>query len=100
MANKMDTRKSKNVLFLDYIVDGKSQARKIFLQRKLKYHITGKSKIKGYSNRRLVAVSFFEEDNDLFEACIEQLRAEAPQDGLTVERVMQEKDVLLAGVAR
>lgn len=99
MANKKDTRKSKNVLILDYIVDGKSQALKIFMQRKLKSRFTGQGKIKGYPNRRLVAVSFLEEDNDLFEACMEQLLAEAPQDGLTVERVMQEKDVLLTGVA-
>lgn len=104
MAKKNNTRERMNVWFLDYLVDGKSRAEEIFRQRKLKRRISGRNGIKGYPNRRLVSITFWEEDDDLFESCLKQLWEEAPQevreDGLTVERVLHENLVMPSWVTR
>lgn len=95
-------RKRTYVWFMDYLVDGKSHAEEIFCKYKLKHWISVRNGVKGYPNRRMVYIAFWEEDNELFKECLEQLRAEAPQevleDGLTVERVLHEKLLILSGL--
>lgn len=102
MAN--NTRERMYVYFLDYTVDGKSRAEAIFRQRKLKRRISGRNGIKGYPNRRLVSIAFWEEDSVLFDECLKQLWEEAPQevreDGLTVDRVLHENLVVPNWVTR
>ena len=85
-------------MFLDYLVDGKSRAEAIFRQQKLKRRIRERHGIKGYPNRRLVLITFWDEDNDLFESCLKQLWEEAPQkvreDGLALSRFLDEDLVI------
>lgn len=88
----------RDFLFLDYLIDGKSHAEKIFRRRKLKYRIRWRTGIKGYPNRHLVLVNFSEKDSDLFESCFEQLCEDTPkevlEDGLTLQFVMREHLVM------
>lgn len=101
MASNND-RKRMHVYFIDYIVDGKSCAEAIFRQRKLKRRISERHGIKGFPNRRLVSMTLWEEDKDLFKECMDQLAAEAPlevlEDGLSVERVLHDNLIVLSPV--
>lgn len=92
--------KRMRVYFLDYNVDGKSTAAKIFRQKKLSSRRTLKKyPLKGNSQRVLVEMTIKNADYDLFVDCIRELIATAPQpireSDLTVEQVLHKNLLLL-----
>lgn len=84
---------------LDYVVEGKSILEEAFRQRKLKRRVTARREIKGYPNHRFISFMVFGDDQmKVLDLCWKDYINNAPQeafeDGLTVQKVMNDNLVV------